>query len=225
MFTKKRPEYEKIKPFSNYAPWIIDDEFVKTYEAIRESTLVDLYRCYELWSLVEQSAKLEGALLEVGVWRGGTGALMASAARLHNIQEPIYLCDTFYGVVKASCFDPLYRGGEHNDTSQEMVESLLQKLQLTNAQILTGIFPDETHTQINHSKFRLCHIDVDVYESAKDILDWLWDKLVIGGMVVFDDYGFESCGGITTLVNDFKHFKNVNFIHNLNGHGILIKRC
>jgi O-methyltransferase len=51
-------------------------------------------------------------------------------------------------------------------------------------------------------EFRFCHIDVDVYQSAKDIVTWLWPRLAIGGIIVFDDYGFPYSQGITTLVDE-----------------------
>ena len=46
---------------------------------IKQNTLVDVYRCYELWSLAVRCAELPGDTLEVGTWRGGTGALLAAA--------------------------------------------------------------------------------------------------------------------------------------------------
>ena len=44
-------------------------------------------------------------------------------------------------------------------------------------------------------RFRLAHIDVDVYQSAADVLDWVWPRLSPGGVVVFDDYGFPATPG------------------------------
>src|SRR5690606_29764873 len=38
-------------------------------------------------------------------------------------------------------------------------------------------------------KIALLHIDVDVYEPTKMILENLWDKVVKGGIVMLDDYG------------------------------------
>src|SRR5262245_51710952 len=70
--------HEMAYPVSTYAPWQVDDEFGDAYEAVRRNTLVDVWRCYELWSLVAELREVPGALLEVGVWRGGTGALMAA---------------------------------------------------------------------------------------------------------------------------------------------------
>jgi hypothetical protein len=65
---------------------------------IQRNTLVDIYRCYELWTLVEQTSKLAGGIMEVGVWRGGTGALIARKALIAGVEDPVYLCDTFQGV-------------------------------------------------------------------------------------------------------------------------------
>lgn len=221
-------KYEQIIHPCAYAPWREDFEFLDTYHQIAKSTLVDIYRCYELWSLIEQTRKLDkGALIEIGVWRGGTGALIAKKALSCCIDENVYLCDTFKGVVKAGTNDPCYENGEHNDTSLEMVEILIQKLQLTNAKLITGIFPEESAHLIEAQFFRFCHIDVDVYESAKGCLEWVWDKLVVGGIVVFDDYGFSRCGGVTQYVNELKESWDLHFIHNLNGHALFIKlgRC
>lgn len=117
--------------------------------------------------------------------------------------EPVYLCDTFTGVVKASAKDNLYAGGEHSDTSAETVSKLLASMELRNAQLLKGIFPEETGPAIpSNERFRFCHLDVDVYESARDVLDWVWPRLSVGGVVVFDDFGFASCLGIRDLVEE-----------------------
>ena len=216
--------YEKIQPFCTYAPWLLDEEFLHFFDLIKDNTLVDKYRCYELWQLIDQLKFLDGALLEVGVWRGGTAALIAKKASLVGIQESIFLADTFKGVVKASDHDTHYTGGEHHETSVSLVHNLLnEKLGLRNYKLLKGIFPDESGHLIAEKKFRFCHIDVDVYLSAKDIIYWIWDKLEIGGIVVFDDYGFNTCTGITKLVNEIRLVGDRITIYNLNGHALMIK--
>ncbi len=57
-------------------------------DAVRRNTLVDVWRCYELWSLVGELRDVPGAILEVGVWRGGTGALMAARAARVGHRRP-----------------------------------------------------------------------------------------------------------------------------------------
>jgi len=215
--------YEQALPIANYAPWLSDISFRETYGIIKDYTKVDIYRCYELWQLIEQTAKLDGALIEIGVWRGGSGALIAKKAILSGIKDKIYLCDTFTGVVKAGAHDFTYKGGEHADTTKETVEKLLDKLKLDNTKILVGIFPEATSKLVSDKTFRFCHVDVDVYQSAKDIVEWIWPRLAVGGMVVFDDYGFQGCVGVTRFVNEERNKKDRLVIHNLNGHGIFIK--
>ena len=214
-------------PSANYTPWQGDDAFMKIYSQIKENTLVDIYRCYELWQLVQkvQSLNTDAAVLEVGVWRGGTAGIMAQ--QLSNLKSTatLYLADTFTGVAKAGINDRLYKGGEHSDTSQQIVEHVLKnKSEYLHYKILKGIFPEDTAHAIKESEeFGLCHIDVDVYESAKDILEWVWVKLIPGGVVVFDDYGFHSCTGVTKLVDEYRNYPDRQIIHNLNGHAIMIK--
>jgi hypothetical protein len=106
--------------------------FPRLRTGIRTSTPVDRNRCYELWQLVAQAAKLQGgALIEIGVWRGGT-------------------------------------------------------------------------------------------DSAKDIVNWTWPRLVPGGIIVYDDYGFHSCVGITRFVNEERDKPDRLVVHNLNGHAVVI---
>src|SRR3954451_23323349 len=87
-------------PISTYAPWQADAEFQRVYQAVRSNTLVDEWRCYELWNLVEELREVPGAILEVGVWRGGSGAIMASCAAALWVTDPVFLCHTWEGVVK-----------------------------------------------------------------------------------------------------------------------------
>lgn len=215
--------YEIVTPSATYAPWSTDKNFKQTYEIIKNNTLVDKYRCYELWQLVEQVATLKGALIEVGVWKGGSGALIAHRAALSGIKDKIYLCDTFTGVVKAGEKDPSYKGGEHADASTDEVEKVIKGLNLKNTEILVGIFPEDTGRLIKDDLFKFCHIDVDVYQSAKDIIEWIWSRLEVGGIIVFDDYGFRGCAGVTSFVNEQRTKRDRLVIHNLNGHAVLIK--
>ena len=218
--------YEPVKPLATFAPWNMDRSFQEIYTAVKDHTFVDKYRCYELWTLVEQSRKLSsGALIEVGVWRGGSGAIIATKAKSVGISDPVYLCDTFSGVVKASVNDvTFYKGGEHADTSRELVEQLIHnQLGLDNVVVLKGIFPDETAHLIPSTEFRFCHIDVDTYQSAKDIVEWIWGKMSVWGMIVFDDYGFKYCEGVTKYVEELRELPDRLLIHSLTGHAILIK--
>lgn len=206
-------------PAATYSPWLADAAFTAAYQRIKKFTMVDIYRCYELWELAGQSVRADGAIVEVGVWRGGTGCLLALAAP----EKTVYLADTFAGVVNASAHDTRYAGGEHADTSENLVQGLLDSAGVKNARLLKGKFPDETAAMVEE-RVALLHVDVDVYESARATVEWARPRLLPGATIVFDDYGFYGCEGVTRLVNELRtQLHEFSFFYNLNGHAVLVK--
>ncbi len=212
-----------IQPNASYSPWLADPLFLRSHEAIAGHTLVDLYRCWELWCLAARLSVIAGDVLEVGVWRGGTGCLMAQRAQTVAPDRSVFLCDTFRGVVGASDKDPSYVGGEHADTTEEIVTALAARMQLDNVRVLKGTFPSDTAARIADRRFALVHIDVDVHDSARACFSWAWERTVVGGTIVFDDYGFSTCVGVTRMVNDLSLGADGVVIHNLNGHAVVVK--
>lgn len=224
--TKENP-YEKITPYATYAPWREDEAFISIYEKVKNNTLVDIYRLYSLWISCRETAKCgRGDIAEIGVWRGGSGALLAHGMKLSPTKEPgkVYLCDTFQGVPKAGSEDTCYSGGEHSDTNLETVEALLKNCEAENTEIEIGIFPDDCYEKFEKKIFRLVHIDVDVYESAKGVFNFVWDKMLPGGMVIFDDYGFDTTVGVTKLCKELeRQVEDGRCIFHLNGQAVFVK--
>lgn len=220
-FSTLKPGFSQsqIVPFATYSPWLDDAAFAAVYERIRDATLVDVYRCYELHALAVQMRRVPGDMVEVGVWRGGTAALLASAAP----EKTLHLFDTFAGVAKADHDrDTLYAGGEHADTDPGVVTRLFAGLGLA-ATIRVGLFPDDT-ARFLPERIALAHIDVDTYGSARESFAAIWPRVPPNGIVVFDDYGFFGCEGVTQAVNEIRtEVAEALFVYNANGHGLVIK--
>jgi O-methyltransferase len=209
--------------FASYSPWLTDQDFIKDDSEAGRHSLVDVYRRYALAQLVRQTAKVPGDILEVGVYRGGTGCLMALTASRIGSKATVFLCDTYEGVVKAGVNDPGWKNGEFRNSSVEIVEELIKSTGVVNAKILCGTFPEQTGAELADRKFSLCHIDVDVYQSAKDVYEWVWPKLSVGGVVVFDDYGFRGTPGVTKVVDSSAALPDRVVIYNLNGQAFVVK--
>jgi O-methyltransferase len=217
--------YQIIVPGATYAPWHNDTLFLKTFKEAKKNSLINFYQAWELWQLAAQFEKLEGDILEVGVWRGSTSAIMATKLKSLGSKKTIYACDTFAGVVKSNpAYDNYYKDGEHKDTSLAFVDNLLKtKFGLDNVTLLQGIFPDDTQHLVSDKKFCFCHIDVDTYDSAVAVINWLWPRLSIGGAIVCSDFGFPMTQGITRAVNENIPLHGKTVIQNINGNGIIIK--
>jgi O-methyltransferase len=214
--------HEQIIPKATYAPWREDSAFLHLYEKVRDNTLIDIYRLHELYELAGSLGSVDGDFLEIGVWRGGSAALIGNRA-LSFPNAKMWLADTFTGVPKPDGLnDTIYQGGEHADTSLEIVQEILLNCGVSNYEILSGLFPQDTAHLIGMKKFRFVHIDVDSYDSATNVFNWAWPRISPGGLVIFDDYGFWGCEGVAMFVNQLKK-SGLLIIHNLNGHAIAVK--
>ena len=217
--------HEKIKPMSTFSPWRSDKEFIEMFEQLKNFTHIDIYRLYELFSLAKYACILKGDFLEVGVAQGGSGVMLSRTLNLMRSDKKIFLADTFAGVVNTSLKDPAYQDGMHS-YGEDIVTSLLKKFACeNNSIILSGIFPKKNYEPFNNRDLCFVHIDVDVYISTKEVLDFVNNKLVKNGLIIIDDYGFAGCEGATQAVKDFieANKKSYILIHNINGHAILVK--
>lgn len=214
--------HEQVLPKATYAPWRANHAFLELYTKVESSTLIDIYRLYELYMLAGSAPGQEGDFLEVGVWRGGSAAILGS--RSDALADcKLWLADTFSGVPwLPNSKDTIYQGGEHADTTVSEVKALLTKCDVKNYQIICGIFPQDAPLALDSRKFRFVHIDVDSYESAAQVFRWVWPRVAVGGVVVFDDYGFWGCEGVTAYVEELRQ-EGLFVIHNLNGHAIFPK--
>lgn len=207
---------------ADYRPWHGDHDFLRAWTAVRDHTMLDQPRLYELWELTQQATKVNGAILEVGTWRGGSAALMGLRLKHLNAHRSLIVADTFAGVAKAGPRDPYYRGGEHADTDLDTVSAFLHSLDLLDFRLLSGLFPDETAHHVRDETIALCHIDVDVYDSAQGVFDWVLPRVPPGGIIVFDDYGFSGCEGVTSLVHELRARDDMCVIANVNGHAVVV---
>ena len=87
---------------------------------------------------------------------------------------------------------------------EEDLSSFLTKKGIKNYELISGdIINTLPEFIINNPerRFSLIHIDVDVYEPTKCILENTWDKIVDGGIIMLDDFG--TVEGETKAVEEF----------------------
>lgn len=215
--------YQLTMPFATYAPWLGDPAFLELYSRVAPLSCTGLYQCWELWELAGQLAPLPGDVLEVGVWKGATSAILGQSLSRFDTETQLFACDTFEGLVKTSPDDPHLQDGALAGPTASQVRALLDALGVTNYTLLPGVMPDQTGHLLQERTFKLCHIDVDTRRSAEEITDWLLPRLTVGGALVFQDYGYHRTSGIASFVDSLKGRPGLLVIHNLNGSGIVLK--
>ena len=175
---------------------ISPSEFASLYRQVRSYTMCSNARLRGLHRAVRHVEKhrIPGDIVECGSARGGSAALMGLTLLRLRSQRNLWLFDTYEGLPAPSAQDPDFElaelfTGTHVGTLSE-VRELFQRLEIgENVQFVKGLF-QETLPVIAMGQIAVLHIDGDWYESVKVCLECLYDKVVGGGVIQFDDYGY-----------------------------------
>jgi O-methyltransferase len=147
-----------------------------------------------------QAAIVPGDVWECGVYQGGTAAMMAAVMGEKMPSKRLYLFDTFSGMPTTDPTQDWHTEGDLAETSLESVRSYVGH---SDACVFRPGFIPETFAGLESSQIAFAHIDVDIYRSVLDSVAFVWPRLSVGGILVFDDYGFPTCRGARIAVDEF----------------------
>jgi O-methyltransferase len=172
---------------------------------VRRHTLTRPSRLNVLYELVRRldEGGVPGAIVECGVYRGGSAAVMAVAS---GGRRDVHLFDSFQGLPPPGEKDGrLAREHFHEGWcagSVDEVREVLRRLSFPAERLFlhAGWF-HETFPKVHVPQIALLHIDADWYDSVMLCLRTFYDAVAPTGFVVLDDYGrWEGC---TRATNDF----------------------
>jgi len=161
--------------------------------------------------LAEQSLQYEGDIIEFGVFRGHSIRALSKLVIDSSSQKKIYACDSYEGFPEdgithedVSWFRPISRLRKKFRNSQDIPEHLegfFSKFNI-NGKIVKGYFKD-TLPKLDIKKASFVHLDCDSYSSHVECLNFIYDKVVKGGVIVFDDYRHKKWPGATKAIDEF----------------------
>lgn len=135
----------------------------------------------------------DGCFVECGVWRGGCLAVLASIAQAEGRGRLIYGFDSFEGLPEQTAADNDHGKefvGSCAATRQDVIETFeTWGIPLDDTRLVKGWF-EETVPAICEEMppIAALRLDGDWYESTRICLEYLYPKLVPGGVVILDDY-------------------------------------
>ena len=150
--------------------------------------------------------RVPGALVECGVWRGGS--MMAVAYKLLAMggrERELYLYDTFQGMTPPGDRDRTVATGEHASdilirpeahhiraiASLAEVRENMGRVGYEASRIHYVVGPvEQTIPDTSPKEIALLRLDTDWYESTRQELEHLFPRLVRGGVLILDDYGW-----------------------------------
>lgn len=189
-----------------------DKDYAGTLRMVRDFTMTSPERIAALIDGIRYvvRAGIPGAVVECGVWRGGS--MMAVARTLLELSDirDLYLFDTFAGMTEPGALDVdvlgEVAGGKYlqsaNGDNNNWCFASLEEVQANIAS--TGYPKDRCHfipgnvleTLPHHNlgPIALLRLDTDWYKSTLHELRVLYPKLSTNGVLIIDDYGhWEGC--------------------------------
>jgi ABC-type polysaccharide/polyol phosphate transport system ATPase subunit len=186
--------------FSEFARiWLKDEGFLRYYERFMDpGNWHSLDRKFALKELLKLVVHLPGDLAEVGVYKGASAWLMCEATA--GTTKTVHLFDSFEGLSEPLPVDGSYWFRGALSVSDEHARQNLSRF--GNAKIYKGWVP-ERFQDVADRCFCFVHVDVDLYEPTRASVEFFYERLVTNGLMVFDDYGFETCPGARQAVDEF----------------------
>lgn len=180
-------------------------EEIGTFREVRPWTMTSPERIYALIQAVRyiSSNGIVGAVVECGVWKGGSMAAVAKTLlQLQDLSRDLFLFDTFEGMTEPAANDYEYTGKHATQVLSEEIGSRCSDApleQVKEVMVSTGYPKDKIHFVRGRVEetipgsapdtISLLRLDTDWYESTKHELTHLFPRLSRSGVIIIDDYG------------------------------------
>lgn len=163
----------------------------------RKMLLAD-QEAYQIMMFAKRTLKIKGEIAEVGVYTGGSAKLIAEMVP----DKEIHLFDSFEGLPTPEDVDPeKFTEGQYG-ADLEDVRAYLSAY--PNVHLYKGFFP-ATSGPIESKKFSFVHLDVDLYQSTKESLEFFYPRMSPGGVLLSHDY--MTAEGVRKAFDEFMQDK------------------
>lgn len=158
-------------------------------------TLLCDNEAYQIFMAVKSTRKIKGDIAEVGVYKGGSAKIICEAKG----DKTLHLFDTFAGLPNLSDVDNprQFHKGKYAASFEGVTDYLKN---YPNVFLYKGIFP-ATAEPIKNNFFSFVNLDVDIYESTLNSLEFFYPRMNKGGVIISHDY--INAPGVRKAFDDF----------------------
>lgn len=164
-------------------------------------TLLSLDRLCNLIKYSTRCQNVQGDICEFGVFRGGSLEILAK----FNPDKQVFGLDSFCGLPKTGEFD-LHNEGDFDGVNSTHLSGYFAMI-YPNVRIVKGFSPKVFDIFDEHHRFSFLHLDVDVFSSIKDGLDFFFPRINEGGIILIDDFKIRSTPACEKAVLEFMEDK------------------
>src|SRR3990167_115993 len=212
---------------SNNCSFLRTEKFKKAYSKYCQSfgsSLNIQWRIHQALWCAHIARHLKGDIIEFGV---GNGLVMSSILEVYenweNSNKKLFLVDTF------SSHNINSLTGKQ-DTDQSVNPFYANSLDLVksnfssfkNVEFIVGFVPDVL-SSLKLDELSFVHIDMNYFVPEVAALEFCWEKIVKGGVILLDDYAYKNHDEQYHAMNKLAKKLNFDILTTPTGQGIIIK--
>ena len=203
-FDYRRKGYYEYLKFLEANPPSLED-FMHDFTAFVGH--MSLNRVLTIYEIYKKTLGLAGHIADVGVYKGASSLLFAKLIKIFE-PESLTLChgfDWFEGMTKSEEDSELLQEGGYKTDYQSVVD-LVEKqgfsniLKIHKMNLLTDC--PAFFEKYRHLRFKLVMMDAGTYDVMKAAIPFFWERLIKGGIMIFDQYAFEFAPGETKAITE-----------------------
>lgn len=207
---------DNLFTFGRNLGFLSDERFVdaaeKTLDGQIERSVV--WRTHVLTWAAYTCLKLPGDFVECGCYRGITAEAISEYITLDETGKSFYIYDVF--------MNPPNTHGmpEHSKDLYDQVKERLKPYK--NLIVTKGLVPDVLH-EISPESISFMHIDMNSVAAELGALEVLFDRVVKGGIIILDDYGWSAYHAQKEAEDQFMEKRGYKIVELPTGQGMMIK--
>jgi O-methyltransferase len=198
---------DRLLSLDKAAGFLENPSFLRSYETIRGSHIYDAYdsphtiawRLHTLVWVAQTAISKDGDFVECGVFKGDMSWVVMEMLGEALNDRAFYLYDSFQGISPSQA-DPQEYPDNPNFlefankiySDPNVYDAVLARFgRRPNVKIVRGFLP-ESFELAKPERIAYLHIDLNSANAEISVLEALFDRVVSGGVIVFDDYGWKS---------------------------------
>lgn len=230
---KKHVTYAQDLLYTHHSAGFLDDaHFMEAYEigkALDRGILLrgiyDIHwRMHTLCWAATLVRGLEGDFVDCGVCGGMYARTVMHYIDFQSLDKTYYLLDTFTGLDPKYSTDSEMAKNDHFGYREVvgLYDHVQDAFRAFDVDIIKGTVPD-TLPQVTTDK--ICYLSMDMNSVAPEIaaLEFLWDKIVPGGVIILDDYGFGNNRDQKVAHDEWAATKQIKILSLPTAQGLIIK--
>lgn len=167
-----------------------------------EYTMVGVHRLKNFAASIAEvnREKIPGAIVELGVWRGGAMMVASAINTEANEQRELYLFDAFEKIPGYGSKSVV----KYLQVEESFVKDGFLKLGVMNEHVhfRKGLFQNTVPSWDKNDKVAVLRVDGNFYDSYQDAMYYMYESVPVGGIIIFDDV--MSHASVMRFWKDFK---------------------